>query len=135
MTVELRNGDTLRLICDFKHKGKAYSGARIYAAIGSKGITFDELGGFNGTTVVTGIKDDPDWTTYRVTVDIPITKIDTFLGPSAGSKYEVYAKLTNLPGLGIITDIFWYGPEDDITLVAPLGKAEFQNLTVSYKLA
>lgn len=133
MTVELRNGDTLRLICDFKHKGKAITGIKIYAAIGKAGTLFgfDELSGFNGTTVVTGIQDDPEWTTYRVTVDIPISGIDTFLGPSAGSIYEVYAKTMSIPG----PDIFWYGPHDDITLVAPLGEAEFQNLTVSYKLA
>lgn len=133
MTVELRNGDTLRLTCDFQHKGKAISGVKIYAAIGKAGTLFgfDELQGYNGTTIVTGIIDDPEWTTYRVTVDIPIKNIEGFLGPKAGSIYEVYAKTMSIPG----ADIFWYGPEDDITLVAPLGEAEFQNLTVSYGIA
>ena len=133
MTVELRNGDTLRLTCDFQHKGKAISGVEIYATIGKADtlLGFDEISGFNGTTVVTGIKDDPDWTTYRVAVDIPISGIDTWLGPNSGGVYEVYAKTKNIPG----SDIFWYGPHDDIVLLSPLGEAEFQNLTVSYTLA
>jgi len=128
--VELRNGDTLRLICSFQHKGKAISGAKIYAAIGKAGtvLGFDEISGFNGTTEITGIKDDTDWTTYKVSVDIPIDGIDTWLGPNSGSEYEVYAKIKNIPG----SDIFWYGPNDDITLVPPAGEAEFQNLTVIY---
>ncbi len=130
MTVELRNGDTLRLTCSFQHQGKAISGVEIYAAIGKAGtlLGFDELQGYTGRTVVLGIQNDIDVTTYEVSVDIPIKNIEGFLGPKAGSIYEVYAKITRIPG----PDIFWYGPEDDITLVAPLGEAEFQNLVVSY---
>ena len=124
----LKNGDILRLRCTFQHKGVAYSGAKIYAAIGHKGTAFSEVSGMNGTTVITGIREDADWADYVVNVDIPISNIGGAFGAAPGSDYEVYAKMVSIPG----TDIYWYGPLNDITLSSPV---EFQNLNVTYQKA
>lgn len=124
----LTNGDTLRLTCSFQHKGKAFTGAQIYAAIGKRDTWFNEVQGFVNTTTVTGIKDDVDWTTYSVTVDIPIFNIGGIGGAVPGADYEVYAKMLNIPG----ADLYWYGPLNDITLEA-VGAAEFRNLSVTYQ--
>ena len=122
--ITLNYGNVLRLLCKFDHRGAAYTGAKVRAAIGKKGIFFDEI--LSKELSVSGIKDDIDWTQYQVTVDIPITT-----SISAGSGYEAYVKLMSIPG----PDIFWYGPLDDITIVSPVGEAEFGNLTVSYQKA
>lgn len=130
--VTLKNGDILRLNCSFYHRGAAFSGAKIYAAIGKKDTWFNEVQGMTGTTIVTGIVNDVDWTRYDVAVDIPIANIGGAFGAAPGSDYEAYAKLINIPG----ADIYWYGPLNDITLEAEAPPpAEFQNLTVSYQKA
>ena len=129
--VTLKNGDILRFLCSFQHKGAAWSGAKLYAAIGQKDTFFNEVQGMNGTTIITGIKDDPDWVTYQNTVDVPISNIGGTGGAVPGSMYEAYVKLISIPG----ADIFWYGPLNDITLEAPIGVAEFRNLAVSYQKA
>lgn len=128
--VTLKNGDTLRLQCRFQHKGAAFTSGRLYGAIGKKAV----IGGFDeklvGYITVSGIKDDVDWTTYTVSVDIQIRNIGT-TGLPAGSDYECYVKFDHIPG----ADLIWYGPDNDITLEAPLEEAEFQDLTVSYAKA
>jgi hypothetical protein len=128
--VTLKNGDTLRLRCQFQHKGAAFTSGRLYGAIGKRAV----IGGFDEKLVsyitVSGIKDDVAWTTYTITLDIPIKNIGT-IGLPAGSDYEVYVKFDRIPG----PDLIWYGPENDITLEAPLEEAEFQDLTVSYAKA
>jgi hypothetical protein len=124
--VTLKNGDKLRCVCRFQHRGQAYSGAKIRASIGKRGTWgFTEV--LKYEQAVGGIVDDTDWTQYEIPVDIPIQNIGT-LGVSAGTDYEVEVKLLAIPG----PDIFWEGPANDITLEAPVGEAEFQNLTVSY---
>jgi len=130
--VTLKNGDILTVTCEFQHKGEAFSGAKVYATVGKADTLierFEELQGYNGTTTITGIKNDEDWTTYQVTVDVSIQNIGGFLGPKPGSIYEIYVKLIGIPG----PDIFWYGPHDDINLET--GEAAFQNLSVSYAKA
>ena len=119
--VLLKYGDSLRLECKFEHIGAAFVGAKIRAAIGNKGfLGFDEI--LHSEVSVGGIKDDLNWVLYQIPLGILIT---TSISPG---KYEVYAKLMSIPG----PDIFWYGPADDIQIEAPIGEAEFQNLTVSY---
>jgi len=124
--VTLKNGDRLRCLCRFEHIGQAYSGAKICASIGKKGLWgFNEVLKFE--QAVGGIVDDVNWTKYEIPVDIPIQNIGT-AGVSPGSDYEVQVKLLAIPG----PDIFWDGPPNDITLQAPVGEAEFQKLNVSY---
>jgi len=127
--ISLKNGDTLRCVCSFQHRGQAYSGAKIRASIGKRWLgIFTEV--LKYEQEVGGIVNDADWTQYSIPVDIPIQNIGT-VGVSPGSDYEVEVKLLSIPG----PDIFWEGPANDITLEAPLGEAEFQNLTVSYSKA
>ena len=130
--VILKNGDKLNVLCIFEHKGKAFSGAKVYATIGRQlTLEFDEVMGMNGTTTITGIDDDADWQEYRVTVNIPIENIGDFLRAKPGSNYSVQAKLTNIPG----PSQEWKGPLNDITLVQDIGDAEFRDLAVTYNKA
>lgn len=133
MTVELRNGDTLRVVCEFQHIGKAYSGAYVKASIG-KPVAFDawdEISGWNDTVTITGIINDPDWTTYRVTIDIGIYKIDDPFGPKTGDVYGIQVELRGIPG----PDIKWRSPMDLLLRGPAAEEAEFQNLSVSYAKA
>lgn len=127
--VTLTNGESLTLTVRFEHRGKAYEGARVYAAIGKKNIGFAEVQGFIAETTVAAILDDVDWTTYSVTLDILAFNIGGAGGAVPGSDYEVYVKLINIPG----PDIYWYGVLNDIHLEAPVGEAEFRELTVTYQ--
>lgn len=127
--IKLTNGDKLRCVCVFEHRGRAYSGAKIRASIGKRGTWgFNEVLYF--VQIVTGIIDDVDWTQYQIPVDIPIQNIGT-AGVSPGTDYEVEVKLMAIPG----ADIFWKGPENDITLEVVAEEAEFQKLSVSYQKA
>lgn len=127
--VELRNGDTLRCACTFQHKGKAYSGAKVYVAIGKKGsISFNEAGSLHQQATITGIKDDAQWTSYAVEVNISISGIGGLTGISPGTDYELYGKLISIPG----SDIYWEGPLDDISLLEDSG---FSGLSVQYSKA
>jgi len=119
--VQLAYGDTLRFTCSFQHRGAAYSGAKLRAAIGNKSILgFDEI--LWKEITVSGIIFDATWQTYTVPVDIPITSA------IQGGSYEAYVKLMSIPG----GDIFWYGPLDDIVIT---GAVEFANLNVTYQKA
>jgi len=129
MMIVLKDGDKLRLLCQFEHIGLAYTGAKIRAAIGKGGaLGFKEY--LKVEVPVSGIKADPTWTSYEITVDIPISGVGT-LGIPVGSDYEVYAKMLSIPG----DDLFWYGPENDITLAVVVQPADFQDLTVVYQKA
>lgn len=123
--VQLAVGDTLRFTCSFQHKGAAYTGAKLHAAIGTQTgaqtRNMNEI--LNKEITITGIKDDYDWFTYTGIVDIPVT---SSISPGT---YEAYVKLMSIPG----SDIFWDGPADDIVIRA--GVVEFQNLEVSYSKA
>jgi len=117
--IQLGYGDKLRFTCSFGHKGSAYTGAKLRAAIGNKGaFGFDEI--LSNEITVSGIIFDATWQTYTVQIDIPITT-----GINSGS-YEALVKLMSIPG----SDIYWNGPPDDIVI---LGVSEFANLSVSYK--
>ena len=117
--IQLVYGDKLRFTCSFQHKGPAYTGAKLHAAIGNKGtFGFDEI--LNNEISVSGIIFDATWQTYTVQIDIPITT-----GINSGS-YEAYVKLMSIPG----GDIYWHGTPDDIVIV---GVSEFDNLSVTYK--
>ncbi len=116
--IQLNYGDKLRFTCSFQHKGAAYTGAKLHAAIGNKGtFGFDEI--INNEITVTGIINDSTWQNYTVTIDITITSV------LAGGAYDTMVKLISIPG----SDIYWYGALDDIVIA---GAAEFQNLSVSY---
>jgi len=90
--LELQHGDTCRVVVYFDHLGDEYSGARLYAAIGIRGLIFNEK--VASLPVNLGpIPSSPTKTTYQASVDIAITPL---IQPGTG--FDVYAKLTNLPG-------------------------------------
>ena len=127
--INLNYGEKLRFTCSFQHRGAAYTGAKLRAAIGNrKSIVLPNIGWFDeivwSEVTVTGILADVNWTTYTKTVDVSIT---TALNPGA---YEAYVKLMSIPG----ADIFWEGPLDDIVIAGGTEPA-FQNLTVTYTKA
>lgn len=132
MTVELRNGDTLEITCIFTHEGKAFSGAQLYAAIGKKGlISFDEVWGHIATSPTLSFPDDPIPAEYSEKLLITIKAGTGWAAIKPGTGYELYVKLVGIPG----SDLYWYGPLDDITIVEPEvpGEAVFSNLEVTYK--
>ena len=119
--LQLAYGDKLRFTCSFQHRGAAYTGAKLHAAIGNKGVFgFDEI--LNNEIIISGIVYDAAWQNYTVTADIAITSA------LAGGSYDTMVKLMSIPG----SDIYWYGTLDDIVIV---GAAEFQNLSVTYQKA
>jgi len=119
--LQLNYGDKLRFRCSFQHKGAAYSGAKLHAAIGNKGtFGFDEI--LQNEFIVSGIVYDAAWNTYTMSVDVTITT-----AISSGA-YDTMVKLIGIPG----SDIYWYGALDDIVIG---GEAVFQNLNVSYTKA
>lgn len=121
--VTLLNGNTLRFTCKVTHLGDAFAGARMYAAIGVKGIE-----GFNEKLAAWkdfDVTKDSIPKTYTVVVDVLIGDIGTLLFP--GGLYEAYVKLISIPG----DDIFWYGSPGDIELVSH----QFSNLVVTYSKA
>ncbi len=124
--IQLNYGDKLRFSCSFQHRGAAYTGAKLRAAIGNKiGLPgglgwFDEI--LYSEITVSGIVYDATWQPYTVTVDVMITTA------ISGGAYEAYVKLMSIPG----GDIFWVGTLDDIVIV---GASEFQSLSVSYAKA
>ncbi len=144
MSVELRDGDSLELICLVNHVGEAATGLTFYAAIGKRrGIwpfDFEEVQGHAVRSALFSVSDDPGiGKIYTKTLLIPINVGGTgFGGISPGSEYEVYVKLDQA-GWPPTPILEWYGPLDDITILEavepPPGEAVFSNLTVSYKPA
>ena len=118
--VSLAVGDTLRFTCRFYHQGAAYTGGKLHAAIGHKGLAFfDEI-----LSAEAGPYSFPQNITpklYQQVVDVKITS-----AIEGGAAYEAYVKLMSIPG----DDLFWYGPLNDITVAG--GGAIFSGLTVTY---
>jgi hypothetical protein len=128
--VRLKNGDTLVVHLHFQHTGKAYSGAKGYAAIYKlTGGNVDETG-INATQTFVISNDDIDWEDYTIDVPMVIHSIGTGIGQvNPGAIYGVTTKITNIPG----ASLYWNGPVGDIELVADVGEAQFQHLTVTYE--
>ena len=104
-------GNTVKLNCSFRHKGKA-DPCRVYAAIGKIKLgVFDEyyVAQKNITTA-----DDYDWKTYPVELNIYINEevSDTVL--------DLYAKLDGIPGAT------QYDEREGVFTFAQMGEAEFQ---------
>jgi len=89
--LQLQVGDTCRVMVYFDYAGPGYTGARLYAAIGIRGATFAEK--VAGYVTLSPIPSSPVKTTYSANVDIPITT-----AIQLGTGYDMYVKMTNLPG-------------------------------------
>ncbi|MHA1812890.1 MAG: hypothetical protein ACTSYX_05575 [Candidatus Thorarchaeota archaeon] len=81
-------GDTCRVRVSFDYMGPEIRGAVLYAAIGVRGMTFDEKLAGQATITIPEVATPSVASTY---VDIPITSI-------APGTYDLYVKLTNVPG-------------------------------------
>ncbi len=126
-SIRVTKGDTVRFRCIFTHQGAAYSGAKLYAAIGKKGTTFNEISSMLGQATVQNIGYDAYPQDYEAYVNVLISAdIGGFGNPEPGF-YEAYVKLINIPG----SDIFWYGTINDIELYSSQN-AVFSNLVVTY---
>ncbi len=127
--IELSEGQSLRVHCVFTHRGAAYSGAKIHAAIGNRSTLwgFDEI--VSGNSQPLSFPYAATARQYGEDVILGPIKVGTLFGAIRLGTYEIEVKLTDIPG----ADIFWIGPNEDIVIVeAPVAPAEFANLTVSY---
>ena len=127
--ITLKNGDTLTVLCSFNHQGKAFNTGSIRAAICQHGgfpAAWNEK--LFAVKPVTGIIDDVVPGFYTVELVILIKDVGTVLFPEG--LYELYAKMTGIPG----SDLYFYGFDDDIQLQG-FGDAVFSNLTVNYSKA
>lgn len=125
--IQLRNGDILRFQCTFTHQGIAYNQAAMYCALGVQGATFTEK--LFTYQPITGITNDLTPKQYILNVDVLIKDIGT-IGFPAAPGYECYVKIMQTPH----GDVLWWGPLDDIELLAD-GPAVFSNLVVVYAKA
>ena len=106
----LNIGDSLIITHHFEYKGPRYTGADIHSAIGTRGAAgFDEI--LAKSVSLGAFGPNEDWTGYDVDVTIPITA-----AISPGVNYDLYSKLTDIPG----ADLYDY--KDDIIEIvgAPL---------------
>lgn len=126
--VQLRSGQSLRFDCRFNHQGGPYSGAKLHAAIGNKGITFDEILNKESPSLSFSQYDATPTPYSEVVVIGPIT-VGSGGGKISAGRYEAYVKLMSIPG----SDLFWYGPLDDIEVLSV--EAVFSNLQVTYTSA
>jgi len=113
--LELQHGDTCRVVVYFDHLGDEYSGARLYAAIGIRGLIFNEKVASLPVNLEP-IPSSPTKTTYQASVDIAITPL---IQPGTG--FDVYAKLTNLPG----ADLYSYADNVIEIVEEALPEAEY----------
>lgn len=88
--LQLMVGDVCQVKAIFDYVGPEIIGAVLYAAIGIRGIAFDEK--VKGSKAYS-VPATAQKTSYTASVDIPITS-----AISVGTAYDMYAKLTNIPG-------------------------------------
>ena len=118
--VTLTIGQTLKVTATFQYSGPGFSGYVVRAAICHKTATWDEI--LYRQTSPLSVPSTPTLLLYTVPVGLLDIVITSAISPGL---YELYAKMLSLPG----TDLFWYGPLDDIQIV---GVQVFQSLAVTY---
>jgi len=101
-------GDTVRVHMTVDHYGPAVDGA-IWTAIGwQTGVIIPEfIEVFNSRTPV-HFNDDEAYVTYPIVCDVPITDISGFVIEFGlyGNVLDMYAKIMEVPGPDIFTDIY-----------------------------
>jgi len=108
-------GETVRVTARVEYRGPAISD-RLYAAIGERGIFFDEI--WAGTGPLVDLAASADWETYTLTVDIPTDTAHPHVD------YDLMAKLLAHPS--------YY--EELYDCIDVVGVAAFQNFgIVSYE--
>ncbi len=92
-------GDTVRVTATIEHRGPAFD-VRLYAAIGNRGITFDEIWAGTAPLPVT-LPQSEDWVSRTLSVDVDIVG-----GPASGV-FDLYVKIleTGSPGMPELADV------------------------------
>ncbi len=105
-------GDTVRVTATIDYRGPAQS-VRLYAAIGNRGITFDEI--WAGTADPVALPESVDWVSHTLSVDV-----DVIGGPSG--VFDLYVKIleTGAPGMPELTNV-----------IRVVGAAEFQSFAIA----
>jgi len=112
-------GDSLIVTHHFEYKGPRYTGADIHSAIGTRGVAgFDEI--LAKSVSLEAFGPNEDWVGYDVDVTIPITA-----AISPGVDYDLYSKLTDIPG----ADLYDY-KNDIIEIVGAPLEPQFRNLEI-----
>ena len=125
-------GDVVKFVGTVQHMGPAYSGV-IYYAIGSKGVTFDEIWNNDGNSYTAiSIPASASLASYTLpTINITITAVaGTIPATVAPGTYETYGKIAKNLGATTPLDIVEYGALDVITYVG--GEHVFSGLNVTY---
>ncbi len=107
-------GDTVRVTATIDYRGPEFD-VRLYAAIGNRGITFDEIWAATAPLPVT-LPQSADWVSRTLFVDV-----DILGGPEFGL-FDLYVKIleTGAPGMPEIADV-----------IRVIGAAEFQNFAIA----
>jgi hypothetical protein len=107
-------GDKVRVKATISYRGTALNDY-FYAAIGVRGaLYFDEI---LNAQVAISFPQCPDWTSFQLTVDIPITSA---IAPK--SNYDLYVKIVGHTEAGL--------PEVD-DCIDVVGTPEFQNFAIT----
>jgi len=112
----LKVGDYFRVVCQLEYQGEFYTTAKIYAAIGTRGVGFNEI---LASQVTISVGPNATWWGYVTGLYILITSA---IAP--GTNYDLYAKLINIPG----ADLYSY-KDNIITIAAPV-EPTFQNFAI-----
>ena len=107
-------GDTVRVTVGFSYRGTALSFS-LRAAIGNKGVTFDEIA---FATKAISLPASGAFVAYTSFVDISTAAIT----PQAN--LDMYAKLTGLPGADLLTPYY-------LDVIDVLGAPEFSGFAIT----
>ncbi len=90
-------GDTVRVEATIEHRGPATS-VRLYAAIGNRGVTFDEI--WAATAPAQDLPQSVDWVSHTLSVDVEVIG-----GPSG--VFDLYVKIleTGAPGMPELANV------------------------------
>ena len=107
-------GDIVRVTFSFSYRGTALNFS-MRAAIGNKGVTFDEIA---YATKALSVPASADFITYTDSVDISTSPI------SPQANLDLYAKLTGIPGADLFTPYY-------LDIIDVLGAPEFQDFVIT----
>jgi len=108
-------GDTVRLHLAVDYRGPDIDG-EIHVTYGKKGTWFDEDGN-KQNDIPAHFDRSIDWTPYTFDCDI-------LIGGSAGTDYDLYAKIMGVPGADIFTPYY-------LNVLDVVGAVEFRNFAIT----
>jgi len=105
-------GDTVRVVATIQYRGPATS-VRFYAAIGNRGITFDEI--WAATAPPLALAESMNWVSHTLTVDVTTD-------PDHPGLFDLYVKIleTGDPGYPELADV-----------IRVVGAVEFKDFAIT----